>query len=373
MIKKKQIFISLGSNQGDRLVYLIKALCLLEAHKIKVIGLSRVYETPPWGFESTPFYNACAQLHTDVSPQELMQILLKVEKYLGRTRTKNTGYAARSIDLDLLCFEEVILNSDILTLPHPRLVLRNFVLQPLEEISKEWIHPALNKTVSELRQQSSDTAVCKPFPFSFWSPPIFKTYPYIPIEGNIGIGKSTLAQQIKEQYSVELYSERFTNNPYLPLFYKDPQKYALEVETFFLNDRVEQMVQFWKEEKASVVSDYFIYKSLVFAAQNLTSLDFKSYEKQFSSLVTKLNAPSLLVYLQADISHLMRQIKKRGRPFEQEIKEDYLRKIDQGYENLMQTNFSFPVVKIEVDELNFEADATAFQCILRKIYATTFL
>ena len=83
------------------------------------------------------------------------------------------------------------------------------------------------------------------------------------------------------------------------------------------------MIQFWKEEKASVVSDYFIYKSLVFATQNLTSLDFKSYEKQFSSLVTKLNAPSLLVYLQADISHLMRQIKKRGRPFEQEIKEDY--------------------------------------------------
>jgi deoxyadenosine/deoxycytidine kinase len=69
----------------------------------------------------------------------------------------------------------------------------------------------------------------------------------------------------------------------------------------------------------------------------------------------------------------MRQIKKRGRPFEQEIKEDYLRKIDQGYENLMQTNFSFPVVKIEVDELNFEADTTAFQSMLRKIYATTFL
>ena len=81
MIKKKQIFISLGSNQGDRLVYLIKALCLLEAHEIKVIGLSRVFETPPWGFESTPFYNACAQLYTNVSPQELMQILLKVENY----------------------------------------------------------------------------------------------------------------------------------------------------------------------------------------------------------------------------------------------------------------------------------------------------
>ena len=96
MTKKKQIYISLGSNQGDRLIYLVKALCFLESFGIKISSLSRIYETPPWGFESTPFYNACAQLQTELSPLQLMEVLLNVEQLLGRSliRLRVMSFAA---------------------------------------------------------------------------------------------------------------------------------------------------------------------------------------------------------------------------------------------------------------------------------------
>ena len=373
MTKKQHIFISLGSNQGDRLDYLIRALCLLEGYDIRILSLSRIYETPPWGFESTPFYNACAGLQTDLSPYDLMEVLLKVEERLGRSRAKANGYAPRTIDLDLLGYEDLILSTENLTLPHPRLELRNFVLYPLEEIAKTWMHPLLQKTSSELKQQSIDSAICKPFPFSFWSPPIFEHYPYTIIEGNIGVGKSTLAKKIGKQYQAALLLEAFVDNPYLAPFYQDPKKYALPVETFFLKDRVDQAAEFWKNKPNRVVSDYFLNKSLVFAAQNLKADDFKVYQEAFLRVVSSQKQPSLLVYLYADVSHLQKQIKKRGRSYEQDIQEEYLMKIGQGYDHLIQTDFPFPIVSLAVDDLNFESDEVAFQRILRKIYKTTFL
>lgn len=373
MTKKKDIFISLGSNQGNRLTFLIKAICFLESYDIKIQSLSRIYETPPWGFESAHFYNACAQLQTELTPQELMETLLSVEEHLGRSRTQKDGYAARTIDLDLLSYEDLVLSSEFLTLPHPRIEIRNFVLFPLEEIAKKWMHPILNSTISKLKQQSLDTAICKPFPFSFWSPPIFESYSYIAIEGNIGIGKSTLTQKIGKQYKAEVLLENYTKNPYLELFYREPKKYAFEVETFFLKDRLAQTIQFWEKKPNTVVSDYFLNKSLVFAAQNLTSKDFTAYKKEFSKVMSDFKTPSLLVYLQADVSHVLKQIRKRGRTFEQEIKEDYLKKIEQGYKKLMQNDLPFPLVEISLDNSNFEADEADFQSILREIYKTTFL
>ncbi|MDC0486854.1 2-amino-4-hydroxy-6-hydroxymethyldihydropteridine diphosphokinase [Flavobacteriaceae bacterium] len=373
MTKKKQIYISLGSNQGDRLIYLVKALCFLESFGIKISLLSRIYETPPWGFESTPFYNACAQLQTELSPLQLMEVLLNVEQLLGRSRSISDGYTARTIDLDLLCYEEVELISDRLTLPHPRLELRNFVLHPLEEIAGGWIHPVFRKTISELKQASSDEAICNPFPFSFWSPPLFESYSYIVVEGNIGVGKSTLTKKLGAQYKAEILLETFVDNPYLASFYKDPKKYALAVETFFLNDKLAQTAQFWKHNSTKVVSDYFLNKSLVFATQNLSKDDFIIYQEEFSKAIKKQVNPTLMVYLHAEVPHLQKQIKKRGRPFEKEIQADYLMKIAKGYEKLIQTDLPFPVVNIAVDDLNFESDEAAFQSILRAIYKTTFL
>ena len=109
----EQIIISLGSNLGYRLESLHKALALLEEYPISVKQLSRVYETPAWGFESAPFYNACVTIATDLNPNHLLEVFLAVEQRLGRSRLPKPGYTARSIDLDLLFYKnEIVQEAD---------------------------------------------------------------------------------------------------------------------------------------------------------------------------------------------------------------------------------------------------------------------
>ena len=129
------IIISLGSNIGNRIGFIYKALALIEEHPITIRELSNVYETPSWGFDSTPFYNACAILKTSLKPDSLLKILLNVEDKLGRKRYSEKGYQDRTIDLDLLFYNNEIIYSKDLKIPHPKLHLRNFILKPLLEAS----------------------------------------------------------------------------------------------------------------------------------------------------------------------------------------------------------------------------------------------
>ena len=121
------IIISLGSNIGNRIGFIYKALALIEEHPVTIRELSNVYETPSWGFDSTPFYNACAILKTSLKPNILLKILLNVEDKLGRKRNADKGYQDRTIDLDLLFYNNEIICSKDLKIPHPKLHLRNFV------------------------------------------------------------------------------------------------------------------------------------------------------------------------------------------------------------------------------------------------------
>ena len=118
------IIISLGSNIGDRIGFIYKALALIEDHPITIRELSNVYETPSWGFESTHFYNACAILKTSLKPNALLKILLDVEDKLGRKRNSERGYQDRIIDLDSLFYKNEIIYSKDLKIPHPKLHLR---------------------------------------------------------------------------------------------------------------------------------------------------------------------------------------------------------------------------------------------------------
>ena len=105
------IIISLGSNIGNRIGFIYKALALIEEHPITIRELSNVYETPSWGFDSTPFYNACAILKTSLKPDSLLKILLNVEDKLGRKRYSEKGYQDRTVDLDLLFYNNEIIYS----------------------------------------------------------------------------------------------------------------------------------------------------------------------------------------------------------------------------------------------------------------------
>lgn len=370
---QEQIIISLGSNLGNRITYLFKALALLEMHSISVKTLSGVYESPAWGFESTPFYNACATLETTLTPHALLEVLLQVEQQLGRKRMSEKGYTARTIDLDLLFFNAENIYTDRLHIPHPKLHKRNFVLAPLLDIAPTLIHPILFQTVEDLFKMNADSEEAVKTPHNLGLPPIFKHFPYLVIEGNIGVGKTTLATQLASHYKADLRTESFAKNPYLEVFYQDSKTHALAVENFFLTDRFKQESIFWEKAHVAVVADYSLYKSLVFAAENLNTSDYRRYFETFEGEINTKKLPSLMVFLNAPVSKLQKQIKIRGRTYEQGIKMDYLERLAIGYEALLQRDLPFPVLNIAVEELDFEHDQIAFQRILRTIFRASFL
>ena len=260
-----------------------------------------------------------------------------------------------------------------MVLPHPSLHLRNFVLAPLVEIAPDWRHPVLDQSVSQLLAQSSDQDHFKKIPFKKWTPPIFDLFPYLVVEGNIGVGKTTLAQKIASTYNVPYIQEKFAKNPYLEKFYSNPTAYALDVESFFLEDRVQQLQHFWNQNNLRAVSDYNIQKSLLFASQNLSKSDFLIYEKRFKKSKSILKKPDLMVYLHTDIESLQAQIKKRGRPYEKHIKTAYLENIESGYQKLIALDLPYPVVSIATKNLDFESNETDFQSILRAVFQASFL
>jgi len=156
-------YIALGSNQGDRELYLLRAIAEIgRSPGCKVTAISSFYETSPVGnVNQPPFYNAVIKVDTNLSPVTLLDTLLSIEtESFGRVRTIRWG--ARSIDLDLLLYGDCIMNTSHLTLPHPRLHERRFVLQPLDEIAPQLLHPLLQRTVHELlAEQNSDETVIK--------------------------------------------------------------------------------------------------------------------------------------------------------------------------------------------------------------------
>ncbi len=154
----------LGSNLGDRLGYLKQALNILQIHCGNVKFLSRVYETTAWGFEAPAFLNQAVVIKSMLKPLEFLHQSQQIEKSIGRKKkTINDKYASREIDIDILFIDNRILSTEALTVPHPRMAERNFVLVPLAEIIPHKVHPVLNKTIAELFGLCPDTSGVVPF------------------------------------------------------------------------------------------------------------------------------------------------------------------------------------------------------------------
>ena len=368
-----QIILSLGSNLGDRILTFHKALALMEEHYIRLCSCSKVYETPAWGFESTPFYNACVVVETDLKAEELLELLLGIERKLGRQRTAEKGYEARTLDLDLLFYKNEIHYTEHLKVPHPKLHQRNFVLAPLVDVAPDFVHPVLLQSVRDLFLNTKDKATFTALDFDLSLPPLFDTLSYLAIEGNIGAGKTTLAQQIAECYPVTLFCESFVENPFLEAFYKDPKTHALAVETYFLQDRIKKELQFWGKAPKKVVSDFSLYKSLIFAEENLSKEEFKKFKTVFDIETAGKKIPDVILFLKASSSQLQAQIKKRGRAFEKEISVEYLQKIAASYTNYFANKDTFLFLEYSVEGVDFKTDERAFKKILRAVFRTTFL
>lgn len=149
------VFLILGGNLGERKKNLAKAAELLGKAAGRIKRCSPIYETEPWGVEGQPnYYNQVVEMLTDLDAHSLINTILEIEKQMGRIRTEK--YDARTIDIDILFFNDDIINTGDLTVPHPRIQERRFVLEPLAEIAPEFIHPVLNRSVAALLKETSD-------------------------------------------------------------------------------------------------------------------------------------------------------------------------------------------------------------------------
>lgn len=160
--RKNKVYISLGSNLGDRKSNLSRAIELIGKKTGKVIEQSSIYETESWGNEELPtFYNMAIQIETKLTASELMDMLLKIESEMGRKRTANKKYTSRIVDIDIIYFNNEVISLNGLEIPHPHMHKRNFVLVPLVEIAAGFIHPILKKSNTNLLNISTDKLQCK--------------------------------------------------------------------------------------------------------------------------------------------------------------------------------------------------------------------
>jgi len=248
MKSQHQVVLSIGSNQGNRLANIESCIDLIHQEIGTVIRVSKLYETPAWGFESDAFYNCALLLHTTSSAQKILNQVLKIEKHLGRIRSNQEGYQARIIDIDLIVFDDEIIDSEKLIIPHPLMQNRNFVLLPLQDLKLDWKHPVFHKSISELLAISPDDSVYTVVQ-DLKNPLgeiVLENFNYIAFEGNIGAGKTTLVQKIAEDFNAKMVLERFADNPFLPKFYKDQNRYAFPLEMSFLADRYQQLSDDWR-------------------------------------------------------------------------------------------------------------------------------
>ena len=159
---------------------------------------------------------------------------------------------------------------------------------------------------------------------------------FITIEGNIGAGKTTLANLLAEKLNARLILEEFAENPFLPKFYENPQHFAFPLELFFMAERYKQlkeMVHTKELFQTVTVSDYLFTKCLLFAKVNLPEEEFRLYQKLFDIIHQQLVFPDILIYLHAPVNKLQQNIKKRNRTFEQSISDEYLFNIQETYTN----------------------------------------
>jgi deoxyguanosine kinase len=187
---------------------------------------------------------------------------------------------------------------------------------------------------------------------------------FIVIEGNIGAGKTTLANMLATEWDARIMLEQFAENPFLPLFYENPDKYAFPLELSFLGERFEQLKNTLVKTNLFnpiVISDYYILKSLLFARVNLAEAEYNLFHKLYHLMAESFPKPDLLIYLNTSISNLQENIKLRGRSYEQNIKADYLLDLHQSYMTAFKQEPGVPIIILNTLGKDFVKDKGVYE------------
>ncbi|MCF2490852.1 deoxynucleoside kinase [Dyadobacter sp. CY347] len=201
---------------------------------------------------------------------------------------------------------------------------------------------------------------------------------HIAIIGNIGAGKTTLTQMLGEYFKWDVMYEAVEGNPYLADFYQDMNRWAFNLQIFFLNNRFAQVQKIRETTYSTIIQDRTIYEDAFIFARNLhesgvmTERDYQTYLLLFESIIRTVSQPDLLIYLKADIPKLVSQIKKRGRDFEADISTDYLMALNHYYEDFVKHYDHGKIIEIDVNQMDFAANPEDFNFIVSKLNKELF-
>lgn len=369
-------FVGLGSNLGDRVGEIAAAVRALDDEpEIEIIRVSPIYEGPAHtldGRDQPAYLNAVAELRTTLEPDLLLALFGRIERAAGRDRRDTERWQPRTLDLDILLYGDRVIRTESLTIPHPRLDERRFVLQPLADLDPTLVVPILGETVADLLAHcpdASDLRVIQPSPDSAAYIP--DSLRYVVVEGVIGAGKTTLARLLAERMGARLVLEEFEENPFLPDFYRDSVRWAFHTQLAFLASRFRQQKDLGARDlfHHATVADYTFDKDRIFAHITLDGDELQLYENLYGLMESATPQPDLVVYLQSSVDRLMHNIAQRGRPYEKNMERGYIAELAGAYDRYFKHYSKSPLLIVNSTDIDFVNDPEDFGRLLRRIAA----
>ena len=325
--------IGLGSNLGDRQQTLDAAVARLAQNaQVRIVARSEWIETKPIGgpVDQSAYLNGAVLLETPLAPEALLAVLQQIEAELGRRRDRRWG--PRTIDLDLLLYDQIVMATRDLVLPHPRMAWRRFVLKPAAQVAPTMLHPTTGWTIRQLLDHLDTT------PY------------YMAIAGAIGAGKSSLAQKITERTGARLIAE-WEDLGSLAAFYNDPARHAWQIELEFLEQRCRLLAADRPEwgQSELAVSDFWFDQSAAFARVWLRPDQWDAYRPQWERARPTVVRPRLIVLLELSVDALIERIRGRGRSGESLLVADQIDRIARSIDQQAAEPDQGPILRLRAD------------------------